>query len=61
MGANLASDRKFRRDFGALRAPANFESNLAKSLPGPSGEGGGGGGGGGGDSGGDGGGGDGGS
>jgi hypothetical protein len=31
MGANLASDRKFRQNFGALRAPANFESNFAKS------------------------------
>ena len=32
VSANLASDRKFCQNFGAVRAPANFESNFGKSL-----------------------------
>ena len=31
MSINFASDRKFWENFGALRAPANFESNFQKS------------------------------
>jgi hypothetical protein len=36
MSADLVPSSKFWTNFGALRAPANFESNFRKSLAGPS-------------------------
>ena len=34
MSTNFASDRKFWQNYGAFRAPTNFESNFRKSWPG---------------------------